>query len=138
MKLPDDVRQLLKRRFLHQHQNWLLEESANDQSASGSWPLEINLDPPTERVALKQPEGVRAWVTAWQSWQGAGTLMWVERHWRTFGVQRLPEKLVLPEPKAVAVWLEELSRWELATTRANTLIALWPHIETALSKHFKV
>jgi hypothetical protein len=138
LKLPLDVHQLLKKRFAHQHQNWLLTETGNNQSAQAFWPLEINLNPPSERIALQQPDGVRSWIAAWQTWQGAGTLVWVERHWQTLGVQRLPEKLLLHEPKIVAIWLDELRRWERAVARANRLIALWPVLHTALPKHFKI
>nr|WP_238380085.1 DUF3322 domain-containing protein [Janthinobacterium sp. Marseille] len=43
------------------------------------WPLEVPLGIPTEQAALRQVDGVRAWVSAWQGWQGVGTLSWCER-----------------------------------------------------------
>jgi len=94
MKLPDDVRQFLARRFQGKHREWLIGEAGKCQ-----WPLEVPLGIPTEQVALRQVDGVRAWVSAWQRWQGVGTLSWRERRWRTLGVQRLPEKLTLNGPK---------------------------------------
>lgn len=72
---------------------------------ASQWPLEVPLGIPTEQAALRQVDGVRAWVSAWQGWQGVGTLSWCERRWKALGVQRLPEKLALRGPEDVALWI---------------------------------
>ena len=109
MKLPEDVRQLLARRFQSKHREWLVGDPGE-----GQWPLEVPLGVPTEQAALRQVDGVRAWVSAWQGWQGGGTLSWCERRWKALGVQRLPEKLALGSPEDVAMWIGESARWERA------------------------
>lgn len=133
MKLPDDVRQVLVRRFQSKHREWLIGEAGENQ-----WPMEIALGVPTEQAALRQVDGVRAWVTAWQHWQGSGTLSWCERRWKALGVQRLPDKLVLQGPEEAAMWIGEATRWERAQSRYQALIAHWPVLAQQLPRHFDV
>ena len=133
MKLPEDVRQLLARRFQSKHREWLVGDPGE-----GQWPLEVPLGVPTEQAALRQVDGVRAWVSAWQGWQGAGTLSWCERRWKALGVQRLPEKLALGGPEDVAMWIGESARWERAQSRYQTLTARWPVLAQQLPRYFDV
>ena len=133
MKLPDDVRQVLIRRFQSKHREWLIGEFVESP-----WPIEIALGIPTEQAALRQVDGVRAWVTAWQHWQGVGTLSWCERRWKALGVQRLPDKLTLHGPEDVAIWIGEATRWERAQSRYQALIAHWPVLAQQLPRYFDV
>ena len=95
MKFPDDVQKELKRRFKNKHREWLEASGNSEPPEELFWPLEVTLGIPTENQALKQVEDVRAWVAAWQSWNGVGSLSWSDRRWRKLGVQRLPERLLL-------------------------------------------
>ena len=137
MKLPDDVQHLLLHRYQNKHREWL--SAGHGETA---WPMEITLDVPTEQAALRQIEGVRAWVRAWQGWQAngtkVGTLVWCERRWKSLGVQRLPEKLALHNPQEVAAWVGESARWERARQRHHMLTARWPVLTGHLSRHFNV
>lgn len=133
MKLPEDVRQLLARRFQSKHREWLVGDPGE-----GQWPLEVPLGVPTEQAALRQVDGVRAWVSAWQGWQGGGTLSWCERRWKALGVQRLPEKLALGSPEDVAMWIGKSARWERAQSRYRTLTARWPVLAQPLPRYFDV
>lgn len=131
MKLPDEVRQVLVRRFQSKHREWLI-----GKSAESPWPMEIALGIPTEQAALRQVDGVRAWVSAWQRWQGIGTLSWCERRWKALGVQRVPDKLLLQSPEEVAMWIGESTRWERAQSRYQTLTARWPVLAQQLPRYF--
>lgn len=133
MKLPEDIRQGLVRRFQIKHREWLIGESVESP-----WPMEIVLGMPTEQAALRQVDGVRSWVSAWQHWQGVGTLSWCERRWKTLGIQRLPEKLTLHRPEDVAMWIGEATRWDRAQTRYRALIAHWPVLAQQLPRYFDV
>lgn len=133
MKLPEDVRQFLVRRFQSKQREWLIGEAGESQ-----WPLEVPLSIPTEQAALRQVDGVRAWVSAWQGWQGVGTLSWCERRWKALGVQRLPEKLTLRGPADVALWIGESARWERAQSRCQTLTARWQVLAQQLPRYFDV
>ncbi|MFN4361273.1 MAG: Wadjet anti-phage system protein JetD domain-containing protein [Hylemonella sp.] len=138
MKLPEDVRQFLARRFQCKHREWLIGDPGE-----GQWPLEVPLGIPTEQAALRQVDGVRAWVGAWQGWQAntvqtSGTLSWCERRWKALGVQRLPKKLALGGPEEVAMWIGESARWERAQSRYRTLTARWPVLAQPLPRYFDV
>jgi hypothetical protein len=133
LKLPEDVRQTLVRRFQSKHREWLIGDTGESQ-----WPLEVPLGLPTEQAALRQVDGVRAWVNAWQGWQGVGTLSWCDRRWKALGVQRLPEKLALRGPEDVAMWIGESARWERAQSRYRALIARWPVLAQQLPRYFDV
>ncbi len=133
MKLPDDVRQLLVRRFQHKYRAWLLDEKSSEQ-----WPLEIKLGIPSTTRAQQQLEGVRVWISAWQSWEGAGQVIWRHRRWRTLGIQQLPEKLILQQADDVVLWIGELSRWRRAKQRFNQLATHWPVLQIYLPNYFAI
>jgi hypothetical protein len=131
LKLPADVRQLLQRRFDSRHRDWLAGGDA-------AWPLDIALGVPSEGAALAQMDATRAWVHAWQRWQGPGTLHWTERRWRTLGTQRLPESLRLDDARQVALWLDDAQRWDRAVARHASLTARWPALGERLGRLFGV
>lgn len=127
---PDDVRQRLAKRYANHQGNWLIGE--------GTWPIEMALGKPRESDAQQHPTAVMAWVAAWQNWQGPGALTWQDRQWRALGVQRLPEKMSLPDADAVAAWLGEETRWRQARERFHRLVDRWPSLEKVLSRYFSV
>lgn len=131
MKLPEDIKKDLHRRFMRRHQSWL-------RDGESGWPFTLSLGVPTEQIAKHQIEYVRAWVTAWQKWRGPGTLSWCERRWSTLGTQRLPDKLILETPHMVADWVGETARWQLARARYQSLVETWPILIHELSSHFDV
>ena len=138
MKFPDDVRKVLLRRYKSKHRQWLAEIETAEKPGGDAWSLEVNLGTPTENQALKQVEDVRAWVAAWQSWHGLGSLAWSDRRWRTLGTQRMPEKLVFNEPAEVAYWIGEGERWHRAQQRYQALIDRWPRLASELAGHFNM
>lgn len=137
LKLPEDIRKILTRRFQNRHRHWL-RESVSSTAYESAWPLEIHLGIPTEQEALRQPEGVRAWALAWRSWQGSGSVAWIERRWRSLGTQSLPEKLRLDGPDAVAMWAGETARWSRAVYRFKAMVMRWPVLIDAPPRHFGV
>jgi hypothetical protein len=133
LKLPADVRALLRRRFDNRHRDWF---AAPD--AGAEWPLTIPLGVPTEQAALNRLDAALAWVRAWQSWQGPGALQWTERQWRTLGTQRVPELLRLDGPRDVAAWLGEMERWDRASRRQAEMAGRWPALPGTLGRLFDV
>jgi len=138
LKFPDDVQKELKRRFKTRHREWLEASSEPEQLEDSAWPLVVNLGIPTESQALKQVEDVRAWVAAWQSWKGVGSLSWSERRWRKLGTQSVPEKLLLSAPGEVAQWIGEADRWDRAQQRYRNLIGCWPQLSDKLPRYFPI
>ncbi len=135
MKLPDDIRDMLSRRFHSKHREWL-RASLSGEAAAEAWPFEISLGVPSEQAALRQIEGVRAWISAWRQWQGAGELVWSERRWRALGAQRLPDKLIIAEPSQAAAWAGEADRWSRACARHAAMSEQWPALADALPRQF--
>ena len=152
LKLPSDVQVLLTRKFQNKRREWL-KASAYENGVTDIWPMEINLGIPTEQDALRQPEAVRAWISAWRKWKGngvasngvtsngaasSGTLVWTERRWRSLGTQSVPERLKLKGPGDVAVWIGEAARWSRAVDRFKTLVQRWPDLIEVLPARFNV
>lgn len=113
-------------------------EAEDDTDVGSLWPITINLGIPTEQDALRQPEGVRAWVTAWQTWHGAGSLVWSHRHWRSLGKQKVPAKLILEDPHDIVSWIGETEAWTQAVTRYKTLHQRWPILAETLPKYYPI
>jgi hypothetical protein len=133
VKFPEDVRELLARRYKNLHRTWFA-----GGSEGGRWPLQLALGVPTEREARQQFESMRAWVSAWESLRNTGNVEWCDRRWTTLGAQRLPHKLVLRTPEEVADWIGETSRWRQARARYLELIGRWPTLQTCLQRQFDV
>lgn len=136
MKYPDDVEKVLRRRFRTGHRDWLMACSLPQRQGEVGWAQEVVLGIPTENQALKQIEDLRAWITTWQRWSGAGSIVWTERRWRMLGIQRVPEKLVLANPTELAQWAGEDERWERALYRYTSLVGRWPQLAQKLPRYF--
>ena len=133
MKLPADVAHLLRRRYEAKHRDWLVADNS-----SLAWPLTIALGIPTETVALRSLDAVRAWAGAWREWQGEGDLHWASPRWRVIGNQSLPDKLVLGSARQVAAWLGESERWDRAVVRQAALVQRWPQMAGRIGSLFAV
>ena len=138
MKFPDGVQKELQRRFKNRHREWLEASGKPEQLEDNAWPLEVNLGIPIENQALRQVEDVRAWVAAWQSWNGVGSLCWSDRRWRKLGTQPVPERLLLSGPGEVAQWIGEADRWDRARQRYRDLIGRWPQLAGKLTRYFAI
>lgn len=136
MKFPEDIQKQLIRRFRSKHRDWLAASINSEHLEHAMWPLEINLSIPTEREARQQFEDVQAWVAAWRSWHGCGSIQWIERHWPILGTQCVPGKLVLGSPADVAQWSGETDRWNRAQQRFAEFIACWPQLADTLPRYF--
>jgi len=137
LKLPGGIKELLTRKFQNKRREWL-RASIYENGITDAWPLEINLDIPTEQEALRHAESVRAWISAWRHWKGSGDIVWSERRWRSLGTQNVPEKLRLKCPADAAAWIGETARWLRAVNRFKSLVQSWPSLDETLSRHFNV
>ncbi len=130
LKFPDDVRRQLHRQYQNNHRTWL---ACTDQ-----FPLTLKLGSPNEKQAQQLLETIQAWVSAWQSWQGAGKLVWCERRWRNLGIQRLPEQIILHTPTDVAAWVGDILRWEKAHQRYQLFVTTWPTLKNCIQRYFDI
>ena len=129
---PQAVRELLARRFVARHRDWL--------SGDGDWPMAIALGMPTEKLAAEEPAQVRAWADQWARWSGPGQVSWQERLWGRLGSQRLPASLLLDGPGEVAALIDQSARWETALQRYRRMTVRWPALAqgNALANRFDV
>lgn len=84
-----------------------LQSRLSEWSVLEGWPdgtaaCEVVLHPPSEREVLADQRGVEAWVASWAGFGGPGVIAWTERSWRSLGRQRVPIRLSLSDPDAVA------------------------------------
>lgn len=86
--------------------------------------LTVNLAPPTRRDVLRDMEGVGAWVRRWESYGGAGEVIWEERHWASVGTQRIPVRVHLADADAIARASNRADEWSLLASRARDLVRL--------------
>jgi len=128
MKFPDDVREIIIRKFQMHHQEWL--------KTFMSFPIELNLDIPTEQEVLRQQTDVQIWITAWEKWRGNGSLVWAERCWRIIGSQTVPEKLILNEPEDAISWIGKTDSWSRAVVRYKAMVQRWPALINVLTRHY--
>jgi hypothetical protein len=128
MKFPDDIRNIIIRKFQRNHQEWL--------KTSMSFPIEINLDIPTEQEALRQQKDVQTWITAWEKWKGNGSLVRAERCWRILGSQTVPEKLILNEPEDAVSWIGKTNDWSRAVVRYKAMVQRWSALINVLIRHY--
>jgi len=137
MKFPDDAGGFIRSKFKSRHKDWL-KVSVSGDSSQDFWPMEINLDIPTERDALRQQGAVRAWISAWKSWRGKGDIVWTERHWRSLGIQTVPQKLILNSPMDAVSWTGETEAWSRVVGRFRILVQQWPALTGVLPKYYRV
>jgi hypothetical protein len=130
---PAAVTGRLRRLWRRRRGDWLDGAGETD---SRDWPLAVLLHPPTEREAARSVHAVRGWSESWRCWRGGGELVWVERAWADLGRQRLPERLLLHAPGAVADWLGEGERWRRALERRDRLLGRFPALAGRLGAHF--
>lgn len=130
MKSPDQIRELLTRRYEMYHRSWL--------ATCGQWPLEVPLGTPTEQQASRQLEAVASWTASWRSCRGPGNVDWVERKWAKLGTHALPWKLSLHSPEEVAEWAGQLRRWQKARKRYQEMVQNCSALVEALPRHFDV
>lgn len=93
----------------------------------GSWsvgddaslPFGIPLHPPTEAQALASVSAAVDWA---KSWEGAADVLWTERRWASLGQQRIPDRVQLDTPGAVAAFAGKTTHWQRASSRAKALL----------------
>jgi hypothetical protein len=131
LKLPDEVRQQLAKRYRTNCGRWLAREV-------DGWPIVMPLGVPTERIALSNTAALQSWTRAWQAWDWPEQVQWGERRWPALSAQRLPESLRLSTPEEIAALLgsPELTRWRRAAARFDALALRWPQLAGLLPRYF--
>lgn len=123
MRSPADLRAWARRRFDHQHRDWL-GQLALGADHSWSYPLQ----PPTEQGFAADPDAVARWVAGWAgaSLPSGAEIDWGVRRWSSLGHQRLPLRVRGVGSDALAELGGRAAPWQRALGRAVELRRRWP------------
>ncbi|WP_147680438.1 DUF3322 domain-containing protein [Actinomyces ruminicola] len=153
MRSPQQVRELLAVRYRRGVVAWLADApspGSPDLSGSGTaavsaadametsppvsaepapkWPLTLPLHPPTAAQTREAAADVAEWIAAWER-DASGALPWrvvfEERAWAGFGRQRVPVRVAVDGPRAVARLTGNLQDWDLLEARVGDLAHRW-------------
>jgi len=88
--------------------------------------FELPLHPPTEKIALDDPDRVYAWNDAWRE-SNPAFLVRVRRTWTRLGSQDVPERLRFGSAAEIAEFAGTTRHWQTVSTRVAALMdALGP------------
>lgn len=125
MRSPAELRTWARRRFDHQHRNWL---GHLPMGADHEW--SFPLQPPTERQFAAAPDAVARWVGAWAAEEGAlpgGVgVEWGVRRWSSMGHQRLPLRVRGIGSDGLAELAGRGPAWQRTVARAIEVRQRWP------------
>lgn len=108
-----------RRVFERRYREWAVA-TASGEEAPGPV-LDLPLHPPTETDALADPDGAAAWAQLWRNQPG---VQWERRRWASAGAQDLPVRLHFDDPRALARFTGDATRWRFALERAAALLTL--------------
>ncbi|MGB4780339.1 Wadjet anti-phage system protein JetD domain-containing protein, partial [Microbacterium sp.] len=114
-----DLRARARRVFDRDSRAWAAQ---GDDSAV----LEAPLHPFTERGALADLDGSRAWVESWRRASRSGDIevVWARRDWARVGSQEVPERAIVRGPAAIARVGGLSAEWALLAERLGILRVL--------------
>lgn len=145
MKLvsPPSVLSDMARRLTTRFGVWLLQdadapegpETLEDPLEGATWPVSVPLGSLKERDVLESMDVVAQWVREWHQAEAAlptGILLaWETRLWARLGEQRIPARLVIDSPAALAEWVNQGSQWARACSRRDTLFRRFPNLRSS-------
>lgn len=130
MLTPADARHEAERLYSRRFAQWATVSPGREEVL-----LDLPLRPPTESAALRDPSAVQAWIAQWAA--AGEEVVWEPRRWASMGAQRLPVRLRLVGPAAVAGRARRSEHWELARARAAALgdrLPSTPAVRSALAR----
>lgn len=118
MRTREEVSEHLRQRFHSDYPDWA--------RGRGSWPLRINLQPPTTGERSEDPVACHAWADAWSEYDGPGAVELANLIFPT-AKHRMPRMLSFRSPGAVAAaHPETLQTWRRCGTRLTELQRNFP------------
>ncbi|MEV0056167.1 Wadjet anti-phage system protein JetD domain-containing protein [Saccharopolyspora shandongensis] len=118
MRTRDEVAAQLRQRFHRDYPDWARRR--------GSWPLRINLQPPTTAERSQDPVTCHDWANQWAAYDGAGSVEYANTQFPT-GVHPMPRRLTFATPGAVAAATPDtLATWQRCGARLIELERTFP------------
>lgn len=142
----------VKRRIDARFGLWLLHDVGVPESAEpredgldgATWPVRVPLGSLKERDVLESMGLVANWVREWDQVQAALprgiALDWETRQWTRLGEQRIPARLVIDSPGALAEWVNQGPQWRQACHRRDMLFRRFAKLRssTVCRRHLAV
>lgn len=107
-----EVRERARRHWDRHARKW----AAGDTSSAT---LDLPLHPPTEKGAIADLPGTRAWV---DSWRDLGGVVWETRRWSRVGPQQIPTRVILSGPDEIASMAGVSRQWHRWLARTQLLL----------------
>ncbi|MET8778986.1 Wadjet anti-phage system protein JetD domain-containing protein [Nocardia sp. NPDC004654] len=118
MRHPDDIERDIRERFDRDYPDWA--------RGKGSWPLRINLKPPTRAERSENPVACHAWADDWARYSGPGVLDYANARFPT-GIHSMPKTLTFSSPGAAATAVPDTQAiWRRCGTRLTELARTFP------------
>ncbi|MGK0720743.1 Wadjet anti-phage system protein JetD domain-containing protein [Leucobacter sp. W1478] len=135
------VRQAAREQVTRRLGDWVGREAAADQAP---FTHSFSLKPPTERQALADLPGAKAWVSDWraEALPVGACLDWETRDWSRIGRQEVPVRIYWESPDSVAKFAggSTASSWQTARDRAAEAVARFgtsPELGAVLRRHVR-
>ncbi|MFD8563144.1 Wadjet anti-phage system protein JetD domain-containing protein [Streptosporangium canum] len=118
MLQPDQITERLRARFEHNYPDWA--------RGRGHWPMRISLQPPTTTQRSTDPVACHAWAALWDTYQGAGTIEYVNLRFPT-ATHPMPKTLLLAHPgQAASIHPHTHRTWQRCGRRLTHLQRAFP------------
>lgn len=145
MKLesPASVLAEMTRRMSTRFGLWLLQgagapggsEPLDDPLDGATWPVRVPLGNLKERDVLESMDAVAQWVREWHQVQATLSsgiaLVWETRQWARLGEQRIPARMLIDSPAALADWINLGSQWSQACFRRDALFRRFTNLRSS-------
>lgn len=132
MRTPADLVDWAAKRFASGHRRWIAGSPGGPAAGDCGLRLAFPTDPPSEAVVASDPAAAATWVQGWAAFERGAppgvSVEWATRRWRGFGEQRLPVRVRVVSPAAVAWLAGEADAWQSLSDRADQLRAAWPDL----------
>lgn len=123
MREPEAITKLLTNRFDEHFPSWA--------RGDGSWPMRINLSPPSVQQRATDPVACHAWSAQWTQYSGPGEVTYTNLKFPT-GTHSMPRQLVLSHPSQVAAANPDThATWMRCGQRLIALQNAFPHASFA-------
>ena len=99
------------------------------------WPLRIPLGSLREMTVASDPSTVRVWISEWQAIRlplGV-SLKWMERRWRSIGVQNVPSHAIFETARSIALFAGNAQHWDCLVDRHAQLTSAGVSPDAALA-----
>lgn len=118
---PAQLRGKAAAAYRNRRRGWII-----DPAAAAGDTLTVALHPPTEKQVAADPDTVVAWLRGWQRAElgAAARVEWAERHWRSYGTQQVPMRVIVRGADEIAHLAGHGAAWRRICARRARLTEL--------------